>query len=161
MTAKVKLDLSGLRNLKSTTKGRPFVRVGVLSDSASRGDDEDDINNAEIGRIHEFGDPEQNIPPRSWLAMPLQQRIDELNKAAVSTQATTALSEGNIENFLDIVGAQAEAVIQGAFKTQGYGQWPANAPSTIKRKGSSQPLIDSGAFRQSITSRSYPNGEET
>ena len=31
------------------------------------------------------------------------------------------------------------------------GEWVANAESTIKRKGSSKPLIDTGRLRQSIT----------
>lgn len=44
--------------------------------------------------------------------------------------------------------------LEGAIKdtiSDGRGEWPALQPKTIARKGSSRPLIDTGALRSSIT----------
>ena len=49
---------------------------------------------------------------------------------------------------------KAGAFLEGAIKqkiTQGDPSWPPLKPETIKRKGSSKPLIDTGKLRASIT----------
>jgi hypothetical protein len=52
------------------------------------------------------------------------------------------------------MGHQAEAVIQDAFDSQGFGQWDKNISKVyITAKGSDTPLIDTGFLRQSVTSK--------
>jgi|Deesub1362B_J571_1020462.scaffolds.fasta_scaffold00499_29 phage gpG-like protein len=49
---------------------------------------------------------------------------------------------------------KAGAFLEGAVKekiTQGDPSWPPLRPETVKRKGSSKPLIDTGKLRTSIT----------
>jgi hypothetical protein len=50
------------------------------------------------------------------------------------------------------LGIACEGAIQEAFDTGGFDDWPADAPSTIRRKGSSSPLIDTKQLRFSIAS---------
>jgi hypothetical protein len=50
--------------------------------------------------------------------------------------------------MLDTIGAQAVGFCRDAIAN---GIAPANAPSTIKRKGSATPLIDQGHLRNAIT----------
>lgn len=50
--------------------------------------------------------------------------------------------------MLDQMGARAAGYCKEAIET---GIAPANAPSTIKRKGSATPLIDKGILKNAIT----------
>jgi len=69
--------------------------------------------------------------------------------------------KGNLQKLLqEIEKAQSHAIkkaasyLEGKIKetiTEGRGEWPPLKPATIKRKGSSKPLIDTGKLRASIT----------
>ena len=77
-----------------------------------------------------------------------------VSKKAFSKQAVDeAIKEGTLLELAKKVGVVAEEVIQEAFATRGFGKWKANKPSTIARKGSDSPLIDTGQLRRSITSK--------
>ena len=58
---------------------------------------------------------------------------------------------GLLKDLADAVGTSALEQIQEAFKTEGFGEWAENRPATIKAKGSSSPLIDTGRLRKAIT----------
>ena len=67
-----------------------------------------------------------------------------------------------IEKDLDIRSIQAlvgELCVGNIVQKISEGVAPPNAPSTIKSKGSSTPLVDTGAYRQSITYVIAPSGE--
>ena len=53
-----------------------------------------------------------------------------------------------IHQSLTRVGIVAQGDVQMSIST---GNWEPNAKSTIRRKGSSRPLIDTGAMRQAVT----------
>lgn len=53
-----------------------------------------------------------------------------------------------VQRSLNRIGVIAQGDMQMSVTTGG---WTPNAPSTIRRKGSSRPLIDTGKMRQSIT----------
>jgi len=50
------------------------------------------------------------------------------------------------------VGIKAEAIIQEAFASGGFGTWADLEEQTIRRKGSSSKLIDKGELRKSVSS---------
>jgi hypothetical protein len=54
----------------------------------------------------------------------------------------------NIRQLLNQIGILAQGDVQDSIVS---GNWVRNAPSTIKQKGSSRPLIDTGAMRQAVT----------
>lgn len=143
---KSKIDLKGLAKIAKKESG---VKVGILGSKDNRNDGS--MGNAEIGVIQEFGSLTNNIPPRSFLRMPLQKKKQQLEDALAGMQKE--IVNGEVEKILAKLGLVAENIIGDAFKTKGFGQWAPNKPSTIDRKGSSAPLIDTGQLRRSITSK--------
>ena len=140
-------------------KGFPRVRVGIIGDKAAQEHKNTDgkLTNAQIGFIHEFGvmTGKNKIPARSFLDMPLRLHLqDYIDKSETLNGEAfeEALENGELEEYATQVGIVAERVVQDAFRTSGFGNWAPNRPSTILRKGSSKPLIDTGELRRSISS---------
>jgi len=73
-------------------------------------------------------------------------KIKDVNR---TTDLLKALEDGKNE-ILRIVGAFLEGQIKQTI-TRGRAEWPPLSPETIKRKGSSKPLIDTGKLRNSVT----------
>ena len=84
------------------------------------------------------------IPARPWLSPGVQSGNDEYLK--IITDAME--KQKPLSDALEKVGVVAAAKVQ-VYMTEL--KTPPNAPSTIKKKGSSNPLIDTGAMRQSVT----------
>lgn len=151
MSGKVTYDLAPLHKfVKSMDNNRNKVRVGIFGDKNNRKDFAG--TNASIGAIHEFGDPAKRIPARSFLRMPLFVKSEEILKEA-SSGMEKLLAEGKHIDILKRLGIACENAIQRAFGTRGFGFWKPNAPSTIRRKKSSAPLIDTRQLRASIASK--------
>lgn len=118
------------------------VTVGIHSDAGQHPDA--GISNAELGAIHEFGADTVGIPARPWLSPGVNSGNEEYLKIIENT-----IANGEpIKQGLERVGLVAVGKVQ---KYMTELRTPANAPSTIKRKGSSNPLIDTGALRASVT----------
>lgn len=103
--------------------------------------------------LHEAGVPSRNIPPRPVLQPALGQKDVKKSMGRCMRQAMfDAIVKG------DTRGAEKEMNKAGMigrdackkYITDGTHLAP-NAPSTIARKGSSTPLIDTGALLNSIT----------
>ena len=101
---------------------------------------------AQIAAVHEFGIPGR-IPMRSML-----RATTELN-AAKYTEALRKIGIGiaygriDLRRGLDLLGIMIKGDVQ---KRIAAGIPPPNAPSTIKAKGSSTPLIDTGQMRSAL-----------
>lgn len=171
---KIKADLSGLDDLlKKLGKGN-YVKIGILGSNASTkhkvaetlitkkgkgkairfaGKGEQGITNAELGLIHELGSITRNIPPRSFLRMPIEKNKNKIIQFLSTNSIKELISEGNYKKVLQRLGIVAEGFVQQAFETKGFGQWDENSPATIKMKGSSSPLIDTSQLRKAITSK--------
>lgn len=119
------------------------VRVGVLGTGGNRGDG---LTNAELMVIHEFG--AGHVPERA----PLRTTFDAKEKEwfALSRKLLSALIADKVtaEQALGLLGAQAVADIQAQIRE---GLPPPNAPSTIARKGSSVPLIDTAQLIRALS----------
>ena len=119
-----------------------FVTVGMHEDSGLHGDD--GITNAQLGATLHYGTDNGNIPPRPFLDVGV----------ASGNQDYLALIADGLEDGLqpDMILEQIGSV--AASKVQEYMRdlkTPPNAPSTVERKGANNPLIDTGALRQSVT----------
>jgi hypothetical protein len=134
------------------------LKVGVLAeDAAEQHEDEDGepsgLTVGEIAEIHEFG--LGSVPRRSFLAGWADEEADKIK--TVITRGGQALARGklsSIDQLLEQIGTWAVGSIQARMATSIP---PPNAPLTIKRKGSSVTLIDTGQLRASI---SYEGGRE-
>lgn len=108
---------------------------------------------AQLGLIQEFGIP-GHIPSRPFMRSGLQRAkagaskllgklLEKLDPKVTGEQLKTKAS-----TILGKVGAYVAAQIKQGIASGGFA---ANAPSTVARKGSSKPLIDTGLLRQSLT----------
>lgn len=119
-----------------------FVTVGIHEDVGMH--DGEDITNAQLGAVMEFGTDDGNIPARPWLSP----GVSSGNADYVSLIADGLEDETPMLQILNQIGVVAVGKVQQYMVEL---RTPPNAPSTIAKKGSSNPLIDSGALRQSVT----------
>lgn len=133
MTMKaVHLDTEGLDNIQEILSGKALsIRVGILEDANNRSEDE--IGNATLGLIHEFGSREKNINENSFLRMPLSEvfpkRLDSLGFIDKQTILKELTSLGSAKKLGEKLGAIAVSVIMEAFATGGFGKWSVNHPT--------------------------------
>lgn len=102
---------------------------------------------AEYAAVHEFGAPEIGIPQRSFIRGPIDDHEEELRR--MERQLAQDVLRGRLspKQAEYLLGERAKEIIQSAIRA---GIDPPNAPSTIERKGSSTPLIDTGDLLKSI-----------
>jgi hypothetical protein len=111
-----------------------------------------DINNAELLFIQEHGSPINKIPARRVLGPSIEadgnkQAIEfEINK---SIQASLAGDKEEAEKRMLRASIAGQNAARKWFTDDRNG-WDKNADSTIARKGSDRPLIDTGAMRAAI-----------
>lgn len=130
------------------------VYVGVTAETAQQNQDHPDINNAELLFIHSKGSEKMNIPERAVLEPAIKADGPDGPIADQMRQAAKATFEGNLDDartHLRLAGMAGQRAAVGWF-TDPRNNWPANAPSTIKRKGSDRPMIDFGDLRHAMTS---------
>ena len=148
---KININLDGLQDLKKQLNMGYYTKVGILANGKAN-EDHEGIDNATLGAVHEFGSLDENIPPRSFLRMPLETKQDELVSMLKSNKVAALIAQGKIKSVFKLLGIKAEEIIQSAFDSGGFGKWTPLKPQTIKRKGSASVLIDTGQLRRSITS---------
>lgn len=159
ITGKVKLNTKILEKLQAELdngKGSR-VKVGVLASRAERPDNTE-LNNADIGAVHELGSQEGNIPRRSFLEMPITTKFPANLKTVKKAKLIKLIIEKGLGEGLKVLGVLGEQVVDDAFATRGFGTWAPNSEATKERKGSDSPLIDKAFLRKSITSKVYLDG---
>jgi hypothetical protein len=135
----------------SATWGDKSIRIGVLDKDGgeSHGGGTTVIDVAtwnEFGVKDEKGD--WKIPPRSFIRAFGDQERAEAVKLLKRLYALVVMGRMTEEKALDMFGVWAVGRIQARIA---QGIPPANADSTVRRKGSSTPLIDTGQLRSSIS----------
>lgn len=146
----IRMNLDGLEDFRRQIGDKYITRVGILGSHATRGGDSS-INNAELGLIQMYGSITNKIPPRDFLVMPIEMKKRELVKIMGGAASREAFAKGNYKRIYEIMGAVAVGFVDEAFATGGFGMWAPNKPATIRRKGSSAPLIDKAELRESQT----------
>ena len=139
----------GLDALLQAISGQlPRAKVGVLGDNTKRKKGEK--TNAEIGLKHEFG--EDGMPVRSFLRVPLIENLQKyVNKSKAYDESTLikVIDDGKITEWVRALGIIGELVVADAFKTGGFGKWPA---SYMRYKKVHQTLVETTQLRDSIIS---------
>ncbi len=101
---------------------------------------------AKLGTIHEFGSSDGRIPARSFLRSFLNSRRSDI-KRAITMGARNVVNGKPVLNELNKLALWAQGTVQEQIVDVDD---PPNKPATIKRKGSANPLIDTGAMRQAV-----------
>lgn len=140
------LERDKLKELVKKHNLKYYLDVGIFSDRVDRFDN-NELNNAEIGALMEFGSVEDNIPPRPFLSLLVR---------GVKARAKINKKIGKAKNILNSLGEYLIKKLYRAFNTRGFGTWAPNAPLTVKKKGFNKPLIDT---RQLLNSISYRIGK--
>ena len=124
------------------------VAVGLPKDKISGKAYGSGSSVVQVGAAHEYGTG--NVPQRSFLREPFLIKRRELQKT-IDTVFSRIFEGMDTEKGLSIIGTQAMNISKKAFTSGGYGAWAPLDPATVKAKGSSQILIDTGMLRSSIT----------
>ncbi|KAB1444286.1 hypothetical protein [Bordetella bronchiseptica] len=104
---------------------------------------ESELTVATLGAILHFGN--KHIPERPWLDKGAESGIKEYLDTI-----REGVAEGlDSKQIMARVGVEAEGAIKQYITDL---DTPPNKPSTIRKKGSSNPLIDTGNMRESVTS---------
>ncbi len=147
-------NIQGLEKLLKALKAKPpQARVGILSSGATRGDN-NGSSNAEIGAVHEFGAPKRNIPPRSFLRVPISENLGkEMEKSGAFDADTISevLKEGSVIPWLRKIAVLAEGCVSDAFATGGGGKW-APWKRANYTNNANMLLVDTTQLRASVTS---------
>lgn len=106
---------------------------------------------AEVGALNNYGDPHNTlngrrapVPARPFLIPGVESAIPDIIDAVAEALA----EHRDLNQTLDVIGAFAAGGVQ-TYMTELKN--PPNSTYTIEQKGSSNPLIDTGALRASIT----------
>lgn len=132
------------------------VRVGILADTPKRtrtGQKGGKLSLVEVAFLHEFGAPAAKIPQRSFIRATVDKHAAEVKELQTSLAARVLKGTMSIEQAAGLLGAKLAAWCQNAISD---GIPPALAPSTIARKKSSKPLVDTGQLKSSITWQVIP-----
>ena len=146
----VKLNMSGLEKLAAqaaASHGEKGVAVGVQANSGQSSAKK--LTLVDLAVIHEFGSEKLGIPERSFIRAPL-------TDSAVLKVLMTKLGKGillgrfSFDTALELLGTKAAAHLKNYTK-KGSSPHKALSKVTIKRKGSSRPLVDTGQLINSIS----------
>jgi hypothetical protein len=112
------------------------------------------INNAQLVYLTTHGSPLKGQPARPIIEPAIEDPenkkliTDELGKAAA---ASLDGKPEDVTKYLKRAGLLAEGLVKSWFVSP-KNNWAPNAPSTISRKGSSRPNIDTASMRNAIRS---------
>lgn len=120
---------------------RGIVHVGFQNNGAAYSNG---LTLPEVAALNEYGGAHRPPRPFMWNSFDLHQ--PELKKICQDAYKII-LAGGDAKQALYNVGSRVKGVIQEEIDD---GEYAPNAPSTIERKGSSHPLIDSAHMRQNV-----------
>lgn len=170
-----------LANMKRAKEAK--VKVGLpageaASSKAYKSDGQESAPTVlQVGIWHEYGT--KTTPMRSFLRGPFAEKKYEMDKAIAAQLKLVLEDDLDVDVALGRIGLAARNISVGAFKTQGYGEWPALSPITIELRrsggaknardvanaakatrsafwqppveGATKVLVDTGLLRNSIT----------
>jgi hypothetical protein len=147
-----------MRNLKHIDRAR--VHVGVLQNEKAEGDNEDGFDLVALAATQEYGSIDGHTPSRPFLRSTFRGPPQWL--VLTTSKLAKPVLEGklDIDRALGLLGAVAATKVKETI-TSGAGVPPPNAPSTIAKKGSDRPLVDTGRLLNSISWRVFLDGGAT
>ena len=138
------LGLAKLMTTFSTKEGS--VGIGVLRSSGVYKGAEN-MTVAQVAAIHEFGSKDGSIPERSFMRTAVFENKGSINKLIKGLAVKITDGAMGRDKALGIIGEYVKGLIKNRIRS---GPFVPNAPETIRRKGSSKPLIDTGQLINSI-----------
>lgn len=136
-------------------KKKPYVKAGLLESSGKHGEKKGKKGQVktkgsgpsvvEVATFQEFGT--KTIPERAFLRLAMDENRGKLNVQIDKLFSSIVEGKMTVEQALKVLGLSMKKEIQSKIRR---GPWTPNAPSTVRAKGSSSPLIDSAQMLNSI-----------
>jgi hypothetical protein len=133
-----------LKELARSMAGPTKVLVGVPKGSGSY---QDGLTYATVLAVNNFGSADGLIPPRPALQPAIEKGGPQYQRLAELMIPKVLSGQMEMRMLLEQMGQLAEGHVKQEITDL---RTPPNAASTIANKGSDNPLIDTGALRQSI-----------
>lgn len=95
---------------------------------------------------NEFGT--SRIPARPFISQTWEKGRDKIMKFTQQVVKQVIDGKADVKTATNMLGTKVKSMIQSTIRN---GEFVPNAPSTVKKKGSDKPLIDTGTMRQSVT----------
>lgn len=134
--------------------------VGLFGSSGDAPSSAAGLSMAELGAVHEYGTDDGHIPARPWVSVGAEMAANEVEK--MFAEGLDAVLDGKLTpgELLDRAGLLVETEIKD-YASNPTTPPPPNAPATIARKGSSNPLIDTGRMVGSVTHANRKRGDDS
>lgn len=134
--------LDQLRKELAQYRGNSHVTVGIHEGAPQP--ESGDLTMAQLGAVQHFGTEDGHIPAHPWLDVGVESGTQDILDTIRS-----AVGRGlPLDAVLEQVGVVAAGAVQEYMTDL---RTPPNAPSTIERKGSDNPLIEDGHLRAAVT----------
>jgi len=133
-----------LKGLEERMQKDGLVLVGVPKGAGAY---EDGLTIATVAAVNNFGSADGRIPARPFLAPAVENGAPEYRRLVELMLPKVMSGEMEMQTLLAQMGQLAEGHVKQQITDL---RTPPNAQSTIDKKGSDNPLIDTGALRQSI-----------
>lgn len=133
-----------MKDLAKRLEREQRVLVGVPEGSGSY---EDGLTIATVAAVNNFGSADGRIPARPFLQPPIEDGAPMYRRLAEVMLPRVLSGEMEMRTLLEQMGNLAEGHVKQYITDL---RTPPNAQSTIDKKGSDNPLIDTGFLRQSI-----------
>lgn len=130
-----------------------YVKVGVLEGSERK---EGGYTNAQVAAVHEYGSGDGRVPQRAFLRSTIDANRPKYLALMEKAAANVLSGKTTLPKLLAAVGLIAVTDVKRKIVR---GPFLALAPSTVARKGSSRPLVDTGQLLNSIASRVVLTGQ--
>ena len=145
-------DLTELRKITKEIKELTTkeIKIGIAADVGAYTNKDGSVGPkiVEVGRWHEYGLGDN--PRRSFLRVPMIDKQFIIQKHIKEAWVNILSGKSTAIKELGKLGIVGQEISKGAFATGGYGKWEKLKPQTIKRKGSSEILIDKSKLVNSI-----------
>jgi phage gpG-like protein len=122
------------------------IKVGVLSGTGEHSKSDNGQTLAEIAFWNEFGTKE--IPARPFLRVTIRENRHLLKRLIARLYDLIIQNKITTDAAQKVLGAKVAALVQKKITQL---RDPPNTPHTIDRKGSSNPLVDTGELKNSIS----------
>jgi phage gpG-like protein len=136
-----------LKKLRETLKevNSLQARIGVISEAIHPNSN---LEMWQLAAIHLYGMPSRGIPKRDFLFQPVQAQKNNILKLIKAQMQKLIDKEITPEEMFERIAVYIQGISQASFRKN---NWLPNSAYTIRKKGSSTPLIDTGVLRQSIS----------
>ncbi len=138
--ARFHAEMNKLKNLQ--------VRVGFQRGKAKGKDHsgkETEVDMCDIAMFNELGT--STSPSRPFMRQSVDKNAEKINRFMKSQLQRIKNGQATAEDVMKAIGTFQKGLVQKEIRD---GEFEPNAPSTISKKGSSKPLIDTGHMRQSV-----------